>query len=135
MQQHGLLNSKQKQDESPSRVGKDPDVGDYVIDLNQPDQFELDAKAKQRFSAHKMGYHLDDENEREHYMMDDMYGEEEEAMDDEKFRGTGGLSSVHLDIIQEREDEDHTNSVSKSNLSRSGSKTKSLPSKESPPQT
>jgi len=80
-----------------------------------------------------MGYHLDDQNEEERYL-EDMYGEEE-AMDEDKFRATGGMSSYNLDIIQEREDEDHTNSISKSNLSKSGSKTKSMPSKDSPPQT
>ena len=109
---------------SSIKKGIDPDVGAYQIDLNHPDSFSLaEEMEKQDRQKNKftngmgMGYHLDDDFGEEE-MMRDMYGEEEEednyehekSMENE-MRGTGGLSSFNLDIIQER-DSELTNSIS-----------------------
>lgn len=63
-------------------------------------------RAKERFSAYKMGYHLNDDDQNEDEM-EDLYGEEME-MGEEQFKQTGGLSSFNLDVIQENADEDYT---------------------------
>jgi hypothetical protein len=126
-----------KGDEKLKR-GIDPDVGEYQIDLDQPDSFTLGEdldeenykRYKEKFGGRGMGYDFDDEEE--HEDLEDLYedeGEYGEEAEDQGFRGSGtaGMSNgfSHLDIIQENEDE-HDGSLSKS---------KSKSAHSSPPQT
>lgn len=90
------------------KKGVDPEVGEYQIDLNQPDSFSIAKEMedhdepKNRFSS--VGFHLSNK--------DDDYGEdvpEEDELHEKNysaFRATG--MSSNLDVIHEKPDEEVT---------------------------
>ena len=124
--------------ESKLKRGIDPDVGEYQIDLDQPDSFTLGEdldeehykRYKEKFGGRGVGYNFDDEEEHEDF--DDLYedeGEYGEEAEERAFRGSGtaGMSNgfSHLEVIPEKEDE----------VDGSLSKSKSKSAHSSPPQT
>ena len=102
--------------ESSVKLGVDPDVGEYQINLDHPDSFNLETQLahdemNEMEKDKEMGFHLKDEEIDEIYEHED-YGYEV-GEEENQFRKSGFSGNYDLDIIHENPDDEIEASGSK----------------------